>query len=345
MKFKVRKIFQATDFFKIAFTQFFNIQNSEKKLRVIFMGTPDIAVPFLEELAQKEKVIAVFTAPDLPAGRGMKIKESSVKILAKKYNLRVLQPNSLNEEQIFKQIKNLNPDLIICVAFGYKIPENIINLPIYNSINIHFSLLPKYRGAAPINWAIIKGDKETGVTSFYLAKKMDAGDIIDQIKVEIKDTDDADSLAKKLTEAGVALLNSTLDKIKNKTVLPIPQESNFSIAPKLKKIDGKIDWNMTSLKIYDKMRGLVSWPGGHTFIDTADSKRLVKLFEPKLQFIEEEGSMPGEILNICKDRGILIKCGHGAIWIKKVQLEGHKKVSGYEFYLGRKIQKGDIFES
>jgi methionyl-tRNA formyltransferase len=317
-----------------------------KKLRIIFMGTPDIAVPFLETLVEKEKVIGVFTAPDMPAGRYMKVKESAVKQKAKELGLRIFQPNSLKDAKISNILHKLKPDLILIVAYGYLIPEEIINIPKYKSINIHFSLLPKYRGAAPINWALIKGEKETGVSSFFLTKKLDDGDIIVQKSIEILDDFNSEILAKKLTELGQNVLENTLKTLRLENFSITKQnESLVSFAPKLKKLDGKINWNSTSSEIYNKIRGLVNWPGAYSHIDTGDSLRIIKLYGPKIQFIEESGNLPGEILDICKERGLLIKCGYGAIWIQKVQLDGHKIIHGYEFFLGRKIQKGDVLES
>jgi methionyl-tRNA formyltransferase len=345
--FDISDIFDKTDSLLKKTINFLNPKKS--KLRIIFMGTPEVAVPFLKKIIEIENVVAVFTSPDLPAGRHMKIKESPIKIEAKKNNIKTFQPNYLKDEKIIKQIQSLQPDLIITVAYGYKIPDVIINIPTFKSINIHFSLLPKYRGAAPVNWAIINGEKETGVSSFYLCDKMDAGDLIYQKQIPITDEDTSETLMSKLIDVGLQTMEETISGIKNKTLASSKQNeiSNIKtkIAPKLKKLDGKINWSLSNTEIINKMRGLVSWPGAYTHLDSIDNLLLIKLFEPKIHYLEEEGNIPGEVLNISKDRGILVKCGSGAIWIKKVQLEGHKIVSGYEFYVGRKIQKGDIFES
>ena len=351
-----KNIFNATDLLKktvdFLTPKSLNLGLKKPKLRVIFMGTPEVAVPFLQKIIEMENVVAVFTSPDLPAGRHMKVKESPIKIESAKNDIKVLQPNYLQDEKICKQIQALKPDLIITVAYGYKIPDIIINMPTFKSINIHFSLLPKYRGAAPVNWAIINGEKETGVSSFYLSSKMDAGDLICQKKIPITDDDTSEILMAKLIDLGLEILDETVTSIKTKTVSASKQDETAIIltkktsvfnAPKLKKSDGKINWSLSNIEIFNRMRGLVSWPGAYTHIDSADNLLLLKMFEPKIHFSEEEGNIPGEILNISKERGILVKCGSGAIWIKKVQLEGHKVVSGYEFYVGRKIQKGDIF--
>ena len=320
--------------------------SKKEKLRVIFMGTPEVAVPFLKKLIDTENVVAVFSAPDLPAGRHMQIKESPVKLEANKRSIRVLQQNCLDNEKIVKAIESFRPDLIVAVAYGYKIPDSVINIPTFKGINIHFSLLPKYRGAAPVNWAIVNGEKETGVTSFYLSNKMDAGDIIHLKKLEIKNDDNSETLLKRLVNIGVNVLEETLEILKTKKDIGIKQMHVESTkAPKLKKSDGKIDWRLSSEEIFNRIRGFHPWPGSYSYIHTADSLCMIKLFDVKIQHIEEEGNMPGEILRISKERGLLIKCGTGAIWVKMAQLEGHKKVTGYELYLGRKIQKGDIFES
>ncbi|MCP4481887.1 MAG: methionyl-tRNA formyltransferase [bacterium] len=321
----------------------FNKNN--KKLRVIFMGTPAVSVPFLEYLIENVNVVAVFTAADLPAGRKLKMRASAVKIAAGSYSLKIFQPNSLKSVNIVKQVERLKPDLIITVAYGHKVPDNIIEIPRYKTINIHFSLLPKYRGAAPVNWVIVNGDKKTGVTCFYLSSRMDAGDIIDAKEIEIKDSDNAETLLQKLSVLGVDVLKDSLLKIKDPNFKPLSQDENqVTDAPKLKKKNGVIKWNQTSVEVYNKIRGFYPWPSSFTYLDTADSLKIVKLFSPKIKYVEEEGNVPGEVLGISKKKGILVKCGHGAIWIKDVQLEGHKIVSGYEFHLGRRINQGDIFE-
>ncbi|MDR0676392.1 MAG: methionyl-tRNA formyltransferase, partial [Elusimicrobiota bacterium] len=321
-------------------------KEKNKKLKIIFMGTPDIAIPFLQHLIFFENVIGVFTAPDMPAGRHMKIRESSIKKMAKMYGLNVFQPYSLKDEKVTRTIKALKPDLIVVVAYGYIIPEEIINIPTYKVINIHFSLLPKYRGAAPINWALMNGEMETGVSSFFMTKKLDAGDIIYQKKIKIFDEYNSETLSAKLVYLGLEVLNETIGLIQNFNFVPQKQnQEEVSVAPKLKKIDGKVDWNSKNTDIYNRIRGLVKWPGSYSGIYSGEELKILKLFDPKLQYIEESGNIPGEILDICKERGLLIKCGHGAIWIQRIQLDGHKIIHGYDFFIGRKIQKGDILES
>ncbi|MFC1485042.1 methionyl-tRNA formyltransferase [bacterium] len=331
-------------FFRFALKN--SIFRKNNKLRVIFMGSPNASVPFLQRLIRNENVIAVFTAPDLPAGRHMKIRQTAVKATALENDLMIFQPNSLKDEKIEKQIRRLSPDIIIVVAYGHKIPDSILDIPRYKSINIHFSLLPKYRGAAPIQWALVNGEKETGVTSFYLCNRMDAGDIIYQEKMQINDSDNSEKLLEKLLKLGFGVLDKTLDLIREQKVEAIKQDnSQATLAPKMKKKDGQIDWGMTSQEILNRMKAFHPWPGSYTYLTGAEKSYMVKLFQPKIRYIEEEGNLPGEVLAISKTRGLLLKCGHGALWIKKAQMEGHKVVTGYEFFVGRKIQKGDIFES
>lgn len=330
--------------FSNVFSKLKNIKNTfnKKKLKIIFMGTPPIAVPFLEKLYRDENVLAVFTAPDKPMGRHMQLKESDVKIKAKELGIKIFQPKSLKDDEVKKIIENLTPDLILIVAYGYIIPENIINIPKFNAINIHFSLLPKYRGAAPINWAIINGETETGVSSFFITKNLDDGDIISQKSIKLEN-DNSLILADKLVKLGLNVLEDTINILKSRNIVRFKQDNTLAtFAPKLKKSDGLVNWKLTSHEVYNKMKGLSIWPGSYSYIDTGDKLKMIKLYDPILQYIEESGNLPGEILDISRERGILIKCGFGALWIQKVQLEGQKIISGYDFMLGRKLNKGDV---
>ena len=320
--------------------------NPKSPLNILFMGTPLSSVPFLAYLIKHEHVVGVFTAPDLPAGRHMKIKISPVKQEALSHNIPVFQPNNLSHKTVIRQIQTLKPDLIVVVAYGYKIPKEILEISSFSPLNIHFSLLPKFRGAAPINWAIISGAKITGVSSFCINNRMDSGDILCQKSMTILEDDNAEILSQRLWPLGIEVLIETLQQIKNKTVIPVTQnETQSTKAPKLKKSDGKIDWSMTNIDICNRIKGLYPWPGSYTYLDTGDTLKMVKIFDPKTHYLEEEGSLPGEVLRISKNRGLLVKCLHNAIWIKRIQLEGHRIVTGYEFYVGRRIQKGDVFTS
>ncbi|OFZ67829.1 MAG: methionyl-tRNA formyltransferase, partial [Bdellovibrionales bacterium RIFOXYB2_FULL_36_6] len=231
-------------------------------MNIIFMGTPDFAVPTLEGLINSNhKIIAVFTQPDRPKGRGREVVPSPVKVKADANNIPVLQPEKVKEPDFIKKISEYNPDCIVVVAFGQILPKDILNLPRYGCINLHASLLPKYRGAAPINWALIKGETKTGVTSMFMEEGMDTGDILIQREIEIKEDDNAGTLHDKLSQIGNNVILETLDKLERGIIKRIKQDSSVATyASKIKKEDCIIDWNAGAEDIVNKIRGLTPLP-------------------------------------------------------------------------------------
>jgi methionyl-tRNA formyltransferase len=314
-----------------------------ERLKVIFMGTPLCACPFLKFLIEKENVVGVFSGPDTKAGRNMKAHIPEVKELAIDNSINVLQPERLNDPVVIDKIKKMDPDLILVVAYGYKIPNEILSIPKFGSINIHFSLLPKYRGASPVSWAIINGEKNTGVTSFFISEKMDAGDIISQKEIKIYENDNAQTLMNKLIDLGIEVLDETINLIKTNKIKSRTQDvSLISYAPKLNKDLGKINWKNENFKIHNIIRGLFPWPGTYTFFKKDKELLIVKLFDSELSDIKSSET-PGAIIDISKTKGILVSCGEKTLWIKNVQLAGNRKISGYDLYVGRKIKVGDVF--
>ena len=302
--------------------------NIEKELQIVFMGTPEFAVPVLEGLIENYKVRAVVTQPDRPGNHG-KIVYSPIKAKAMENAILVLQPNKIKEE--YQEIINLKPDLIITCAYGQIIPNEILNLPRLGCINVHASLLPKLRGGAPIHRAIIDGHKKTGITIMYMNSKMDEGDIISQEEVEILDTDTASTLHDKLKILGKDLLLRTLPSIINKTNDRIVQNhSEATYAFTIKKEDEKLDFNDTKKQVYNKIRGLNSFPGAYCMFL---GKRL-KVWDSYITDNYPSG-FNGEIVAIYKD-GIGVKVSNGEIVFKTIQLEGKNKMSATTFVNGLK---------
>lgn len=315
------------------------------KLKTIFMGTPDTACPFLEYLICQEDVVGVFSAEDTPAGRHMQIKIPPVKELALKHNIPVFQPHSFCDPNIVDELKKIDPDIIVVVAYGHKIPAEILSLPKYGCINIHFSLLPKYRGAAPVAWSIAYGEKETGVSSFFLSEKLDAGDIIAQQSIPINDTDNAELLLYRLIPVGINVLKESLALIRMGNPPRIKQAAlHSSNAPKLRKVDAHINWNESNYEIHNKLRAFFPWPGAYTFLIQKNQEIMFKLFDSALGTDESLGKI-GEIIEVNKDKGVLVQCGKGSIWFHSLQMANHKKLTAYELVVGHKLKKGDVFES
>ncbi len=308
--------------------------------KVIFMGTPDFAVESLKELINnKINVVAVVTAPDRPSGRGQKVNMSAVKKYALQQNLPVLQPEKFKTENFLNQLKSYNADLFVVVAFRM-LPEVVWSMPPLGTINLHGSLLPNYRGAAPINWAVINGEKETGVTTFFIEKEIDTGKIIDKEAICIKDTDTAGTIHDKLMVVGAKLLTKTVKNILNGQVKAMPQTnldlSQIKHAPKIFKPDCKIDWTNKTIKIYNKIRGLSPYPTAWTQlvnVEDENQKKSIKLFE--VDYLVDTKNNSHQI----KVENKMVKFGTADGWIvlKDVQLEGKKRmpiqalINGFDF--------------
>lgn len=318
-------------------------------MRIVFMGTPDFAEESLKKIYEaKHEILAVVTNPDRPKGRGMKMISTPVKQYAIEKNLKVIQPEKIrNNIEFIEEIKKLNPDVICVVAYGKILPKEILEIPTFGCINVHASLLPKYRGAAPIQWAILNGDKTTGVTTMYMDEGMDTGDIILKKEVSINDNQTTGELWDELKKIGGDLLVDTLEKIKNGTAPRIKQDKDFSMAPMLSKSMAQINWNTkTAEEIKNLVRGLNPIMGAYTFL----KGKKIKFW--KVQIIDEN-EIQVENMNFLKNGtviisdskdGIYIKCKDGTIKVLEIQGENAKRMTIQEYLRGNPISEFDIFE-
>jgi methionyl-tRNA formyltransferase len=302
-----------------------------KSIRIVFMGTPDFAVASLQALLdQGFNVVGVITAPDKPAGRGLEIQQSPVKQLALSYKLPLLQPVKLKDPDFLEQLKAWKPDLQIVVAFRM-LPEVVWGLPAQGTINLHGSLLPNYRGAAPINWALINGEKKTGVTTFLLKHEIDTGDMLLQKEIEIEETDNFGSLYNKLKVMGAAVLTETIERYVQKEIAPTPQLNagqSLKSAPKLLKETGAINWNSTVYAINNLIRGLSPLPGAYAKLDG----KMLKIYYAVA--IEEKITVePGTIETDGKNY-LRFACQDGWLQVEEIQLEGKKRMKTIPFLQG-----------
>lgn len=305
-------------------------------MKILFMGTPEFAVASLQALIDSEdEVVAVVCQSDKPKGRGLEVTSPPTKILAEKQGIPVLQPQKIKTEDFFNELKKLSPDLICVAAYGKILPKNILDLPPLGCINVHASLLPKYRGAAPINWAIISGEKITGITTMKMDEGMDTGDMILKKEVYIDDEDTGETLSQKLSNIGAELLIGTIKLLKEGKLHPIPQDhSQATYAPMLKKEDGHIEWGKSAQEIRNLVRGTIPWPGAYT---TSEGK-LLKIYKGR---VSEGAGRPGEVIK--SDSGILrIATGSGALDVIELQIEGGKRLESKVFLRGRRIEGGTI---
>lgn len=309
-------------------------------MKILFMGTPDIAVPTLKTLIQsKHNVVGVVTQPDKPKGRGKAIGCSPVKETALQYDLPIYQPVKVREESFVETIKEIAPDVIIVIAFGQIIPKSILELPKYGCINIHASLLPKYRGAAPIQWAIIDGETKTGLTTMYMEEGLDTGDMLLKEEVDIAEDETGGSLHDKLAQLGGSLILKTLDAVENGTIVRVKQDdSQSTYVSMLDKKMGYIDFSKSAEEIERLIRGLNPWPSAYTGLDG----KTLKIW--KADVLEEErAGETGEIVEVRKD-AVLIKTGMGTLALKEVQLEGKKRMETEAFLRGYDIHVGTILK-
>ena len=309
-------------------------------MNIVFMGTPEFALPTLEKIYNSShSILSVITQPDRPKGRGQKQVDSPIKKFALENNLPVLQPATVNTKEFIASLLENRPDYIIVVAFGQILSETLLKVPKQFCINLHSSLLPKYRGAAPINRAILNGETRSGVTTMIMDKGMDTGDILLVDETPIEQNDDAQCLHDKLSEQGGKLVLETLSRLQKNDLLPTPQNSDLaSYAPKLKKEESLIDWKIDAESIFNKIRGLSPWPGTHTLYN---GKRLAIL---KGEIVLGESSdRPGHVERIT-DTGIEVGTGKNRLKITKLKLEGKKAMQVKSFLSGYKITRDDIFE-
>lgn len=312
-------------------------------MKIVFFGSSGFALPSLEALvAGGYRISCVVTQPDKPKGRGLALEATRVKLKALEIGLKVYQPESANSKEAVGFIKNLKPDLFVVIAYGQILSRQILELPKIFAINAHASLLPKYRGAAPVNWAIINGDKITGITIIKMDEKMDAGPIMLQKMVNIRENDTVLTLADNLAKLAAGLLLKSLSYIENNNYKLTPQEERMaSFSPKLKKEDGLIKWARPSLDIHNLVRGCSHWPGAFTYL----GGKLLKISATEVYAAEDKtGVSPGEVMQISKE-GIMVATGSGYIIVKELQLEGRKKLGAGEFIIGHKISVGDQLTS
>lgn len=303
------------------------------------MGTPEFAKVSLQKLLEaKEDVIAVFTQPDKPRGRGKKLSFSPVKELAIQHEIPVYQPTTLKGEAVFKQMEELRPDLIIVVAYGQILPKSILDLPAKGCINVHASLLPKYRGAAPIHWAIINGEKTTGVTTMFMAEQLDAGDMIIAEEVVIFPDTNVGQLHHELAVLGGQLLLKTMALIKSGCCPRIPQnEDEATYASMIHQHHELIHWDISAGKLVNIIRGMNPWPVAYTY---RDGQRL-KIYRARVAEIPTQKGEHGEILAITEE-GFLVQTGNGVLEIMQVQPAGKKQISAADYVRGYKLEIGEI---
>ncbi|CDZ99463.1 Methionyl-tRNA formyltransferase [Jeotgalicoccus saudimassiliensis] len=294
--------------------------------KIIFMGTPDFSVPILKELHKEYGVDLVISQPARPVGRKKVMTDPPVAAAAKLLGIELYQPETMKSEEAFKIVSDLNPDLIITAAFGQLLPEEILNIPALGSLNVHASLLPKHRGGAPIHRALIDGDEETGVTIMYMAKKLDAGDIVSARSIKIEDSDNTGTLFNKLSSIGASLLMDTLPAVIDGTNGRTPQnDSEATFSPNILKSDEVISFNKPAREVFNHIRGLAPWPVGHTIL--GDKRLKIFAAEPAEG---NPGKTPGTITGK-SDNGFFVQAADGLVNITEVQLAGRKKNNALDF--------------
>ncbi len=312
-------------------------------MKIVFMGTPDFAKESLEAVYNaKQEVLAVVTNPDRPKGRGMKLVASPVKEFAIEKDLKIYQPEKIKKnEEFIEEIKKLKPDVICVVAYGKILPKEILEIPRLGCVNVHGSLLPKYRGAAPIQWSVLNGDKTTGVTTMYMDIGMDTGDMILKEETEIGEDETTGELWERLAKIGANLLVETLNQIENGTAPRIPQGEDFSIAPMLDKEMSKIDWkNKSAKEIKNLVRGLNPIIGTYSYLDG----KKIKIWKVDVFPDNDSDVEKGTVVKSDSKDGLYIKAKDGIIKVIEIQGENSKKMPIQDFLRGNKIEEGMIFE-
>ena len=307
-------------------------------MRILFMGTPDIAVGCLQKIIdEKHDIIGIVTQPDKPVGRGKKMGMPPVKELALKYDLPVYQPIKARDEEFVNILKDLNPDLIVVVAFGQILPKSILDIPKFGCVNVHVSLLPKYRGAAPINWVIINGEDKTGVTTMYMDEGLDTGDMILTSEFELNDEITAGELHDIMKVEGAKVLKETIDLIEKGEAPRIPQNhEEFTYAPMMNKTLGQIDFSKSAKEIHNLVRGVNPWPSAYTTY----KGQTMKIWKTKV-LSESSDKVPGTILKVDKE-GIRVSTKDNVILISEIQMPGKKRVLVEEYIKGNSIETNEI---
>lgn len=304
--------------------------------RTIFMGTPDFACPTLQKLIERgENIVAVVTQPDRPKGRGQKMMPPPVKELAEKHGIPVYQPLKVRDPGFVEIISELKPDVIVVVAFGQILPKALLDIPPHGCINVHASLLPRYRGAAPLNWCIINGEAETGVTTMLMDVGLDTGDILLVRKTSLDENEDIQSLHDRMSAMGADLLAETLDRLMAGDIVPLPQDNTASsYAPMLKKEDGIINWHADARTIHNQVRGLAVWPGACTVV----GDQVLKIFRTR---VGNGAGEPGTVLQAAKG-SFEVACQSGSLFLQELQLAGKKRLDCASFLAGCPVSEGTL---
>lgn len=310
-------------------------------MKIIFMGTPDFAVGTLEALIEAgHEVVLAVTQPDKPKGRGKEMQYTPVKECALKYDIPVFQPRRVREAECIEELRKYNADIMVVVAFGQILPKEILEMTPYGCVNVHASLLPKYRGAAPIQWAIIDGEEVTGVTTMQMDEGLDTGDMLLKVEVPIEVKETGGSLFDKLMNAGAKLCVETLEGLKNGTIIPVPQgETITSYAKMLDKQLGNIDWNKTAAQIERLIRGLTPWPSAYTDWNG----KVMKIWDAEAVASSEDiGAIkPGTIVKVGKD-AFYVQTGEGLLKVCELQIPGKKRMDAGAFLRGYQVKEGEI---
>jgi methionyl-tRNA formyltransferase len=312
-------------------------------LRIIFMGTAELACPSLIALSTRSefRVLAVVTQPDKPKGRDLRLQPGPVKTLALEKQLPVLQPARARNEAFIQELRQLRPDLIVVVAYGQILPQAILDVPRFGCLNVHASLLPRYRGAAPIQSAILNNESETGVTIMKMDAGLDTGDIVSIATTPILPEDNAQTLHDRLAHIGAELLVKTVADYTSGRVTPRPQPAEgASYAGKITREDGRIDWTLPARAIWNRVRAFTPWPGAYTFHATSAGQRLIKIWQATME--AQAAGSPGMILRADK-AGIVVACGQQALRILQLQREGGRRLGAVEFLAGYPLASGDRF--
>ena len=310
-------------------------------LSIVFFGTAELACASLEALAAAPdfQVVAVVTQPDKPRGRDLRLQPSAVKATALRLGLPVLQPKRAREESFIAEVRGLSPDLSVVVAYGQILPQSLLDVPKHGSLNVHTSLLPKHRGAAPIQWAILEGDSETGVTIMKMDAGLDTGPILAERRTPISQEDTSQTLHDRLARIGAQLLVDTIPRWVRGEITPRAQPEGATYARKIEKTDGLIQWEEPAELIARKLRAFTPWPGAYTFLDANGTRRMIKVLEASADGLS--GS-PGSVISATRD-GIVVAAGAGSLRITVLQPEGKKRMTAQEYLAGHALCAGQVF--